>query len=125
VQPITAVQSEYSLWWRKPETEILPDKSCLWHLPGGTRVVSGTARALAWQGLSAAFDCFQARVCVSLRHQHAIDRVPPLRYSSGTGAGRDIPWHRHAGANFLNTSAQRDLHIFTFAQREQHNAGPS
>jgi aryl-alcohol dehydrogenase-like predicted oxidoreductase len=24
VQPITAVQSEYSLWWRKPETEVLP-----------------------------------------------------------------------------------------------------
>lgn len=24
VQPVTAVQSEYSLWWRKPEQEILP-----------------------------------------------------------------------------------------------------
>jgi aryl-alcohol dehydrogenase-like predicted oxidoreductase len=24
VQPMTAVQSEYSLWWRKPETELLP-----------------------------------------------------------------------------------------------------
>ena len=24
VQPVTAVQSEYSLWWRDPETEILP-----------------------------------------------------------------------------------------------------
>jgi aryl-alcohol dehydrogenase-like predicted oxidoreductase len=24
VQPVTAVQSEYSLWWRKPEEEILP-----------------------------------------------------------------------------------------------------
>jgi aryl-alcohol dehydrogenase-like predicted oxidoreductase len=24
VQPVTAVQSEYSLWWRKPETELLP-----------------------------------------------------------------------------------------------------
>jgi aryl-alcohol dehydrogenase-like predicted oxidoreductase len=24
VQPITAVQSEYSLWWRKPEVEVLP-----------------------------------------------------------------------------------------------------
>ena len=24
VQPVTAVQSEYSLWWRNPETEILP-----------------------------------------------------------------------------------------------------
>src|SRR5512140_2672230 len=24
VQPITAVQSEYSLWWRGPEEEILP-----------------------------------------------------------------------------------------------------
>lgn len=24
VQPVTAVQSEYSLWWREPEKEILP-----------------------------------------------------------------------------------------------------
>jgi aryl-alcohol dehydrogenase-like predicted oxidoreductase len=24
VQPVTAVQNEYSLWWRKPEEEILP-----------------------------------------------------------------------------------------------------
>src|SRR6187455_2464647 len=24
VQPVTAVQSEYSLWWRKPEIELLP-----------------------------------------------------------------------------------------------------
>jgi aryl-alcohol dehydrogenase-like predicted oxidoreductase len=24
VQPVTALQSEYSLWWREPESEILP-----------------------------------------------------------------------------------------------------
>ena len=24
VQPVTALQSEYSLWWRKPEQEIIP-----------------------------------------------------------------------------------------------------
>jgi aryl-alcohol dehydrogenase-like predicted oxidoreductase len=24
VQPVTALQSEYSLWWRKPEQEVLP-----------------------------------------------------------------------------------------------------
>jgi len=24
VQPITAVQSEYSLWWRRPEAELIP-----------------------------------------------------------------------------------------------------
>ena len=24
VQPLTALQSEYSLWWRKPEAEIIP-----------------------------------------------------------------------------------------------------
>src|SRR5882724_4161340 len=24
VQPVTALQSEYSLWWRRPETELLP-----------------------------------------------------------------------------------------------------
>jgi aryl-alcohol dehydrogenase-like predicted oxidoreductase len=30
VQPVTAVQSEYSLWWRGPEAEVTTD-------PGGTR----------------------------------------------------------------------------------------
>ena len=25
VQPVTAVQSEYSLWWRRPEAEVLPN----------------------------------------------------------------------------------------------------
>jgi aryl-alcohol dehydrogenase-like predicted oxidoreductase len=24
VQPVTALQSEYSLWWRKPEEDVLP-----------------------------------------------------------------------------------------------------
>jgi aryl-alcohol dehydrogenase-like predicted oxidoreductase len=24
VQPVAAVQSEYSLWWRRPEEEVLP-----------------------------------------------------------------------------------------------------
>jgi len=24
VQPVTAVQSEYSLWWRKPKEELIP-----------------------------------------------------------------------------------------------------
>ncbi|MGA6926657.1 MAG: hypothetical protein WBY88_13295 [Desulfosarcina sp.] len=24
LQPVTAVQSEYSLWWRRPEKELLP-----------------------------------------------------------------------------------------------------
>ena len=24
VQPVTALQSEYSLWWREPEAEIIP-----------------------------------------------------------------------------------------------------
>ncbi|WP_440205445.1 aldo/keto reductase, partial [Campylobacter coli] len=24
VLPVTALQSEYSLWWRKPETDIIP-----------------------------------------------------------------------------------------------------
>ena len=29
VQPVTALQSEYSLWWREPETEILPTLEAL------------------------------------------------------------------------------------------------
>ena len=24
MQPVTALQSEYSLWWRKPEAEVIP-----------------------------------------------------------------------------------------------------
>jgi aryl-alcohol dehydrogenase-like predicted oxidoreductase len=24
VQPVAAIQSEYSLWWREPEAEVLP-----------------------------------------------------------------------------------------------------
>jgi len=24
VQPVTAVESEYSLWWKRPEEEVLP-----------------------------------------------------------------------------------------------------
>jgi aryl-alcohol dehydrogenase-like predicted oxidoreductase len=30
VQPVTAVQSEYSLWWRRPEEELLPTLEELW-----------------------------------------------------------------------------------------------
>ena len=29
VQPVTAVQSEYSLWWRRPEAEVLPTLEAL------------------------------------------------------------------------------------------------
>ncbi|HEX3350509.1 MAG TPA: aldo/keto reductase [Acetobacteraceae bacterium] len=29
VQPVTAVQSEYSLWWRRPEAEVLPTVEAL------------------------------------------------------------------------------------------------
>ena len=29
VQPVTALQSEYSLWWREPETELLPTLEAL------------------------------------------------------------------------------------------------
>src|SRR4051812_6621140 len=29
VQPVTALQSEYSLWWREPETEVLPTLEAL------------------------------------------------------------------------------------------------
>jgi aryl-alcohol dehydrogenase-like predicted oxidoreductase len=30
VQPVTALQSEYSLWWREPEAEVLPTLEELW-----------------------------------------------------------------------------------------------
>jgi len=35
VQPVTALQSEYSLWWREPEEEILPtlEKFGIWMVP--------------------------------------------------------------------------------------------
>ena len=40
VQPVTALQNEYSLWWRKPEAEVIADS-------GGTRhrTLSRTARS--------------------------------------------------------------------------------
>jgi aryl-alcohol dehydrogenase-like predicted oxidoreductase len=31
VQPVTALQSEYSLWWREPEREVLPTLEGAWH----------------------------------------------------------------------------------------------
>ena len=35
VQPVTALQSEYSLWWRKPEQEVLPtcEELCIGFVP--------------------------------------------------------------------------------------------
>jgi len=30
VQPVTALQSEYSLWWREPEAEVIPTLEELW-----------------------------------------------------------------------------------------------
>lgn len=30
VQPVTAIQSEYSLWWKRPEAEVLPTCEELW-----------------------------------------------------------------------------------------------
>ena len=31
VQPVTAIQNEYSLWWRKPEHEVLPATRGTWN----------------------------------------------------------------------------------------------
>ena len=47
VQPITALQSEYSLWWREPETEILPTLEelgigCVTFSPLGKGFLTGT-----------------------------------------------------------------------------------
>jgi aryl-alcohol dehydrogenase-like predicted oxidoreductase len=50
VQPVTALQSEYSLWWREPEQDILPT---LWELgigfvpfsPLGKGFLTGTVSA--------------------------------------------------------------------------------
>lgn len=55
VQPVTALQSEYSLWWREPEKEILPT---LWELgigfvpfsPLGKGFLTGTVSAEATYG---------------------------------------------------------------------------
>ncbi|WP_248919963.1 aldo/keto reductase [Pseudomonas entomophila] len=55
VQPITALQSEYSLWWREPEQEVLPT---LWELgiglvpfsPLGKGFLTGTVSAQATYG---------------------------------------------------------------------------
>ncbi|MCE1057252.1 aldo/keto reductase [Pseudomonas alloputida] len=55
VQPVAALQSEYSLWWREPEQEILPT---LWELgiglvpfsPLGKGFLTGTVSAQATYG---------------------------------------------------------------------------
>jgi aryl-alcohol dehydrogenase-like predicted oxidoreductase len=55
VQPVTALQSEYSLWWREPEREILPT---LWELgiglvpfsPLGKGFLTGTVSAQTTYG---------------------------------------------------------------------------
>lgn len=55
VQPVTALQSEYSLWWREPEQDILPT---LWELgigfvpfsPLGKGFLTGTVSADATYG---------------------------------------------------------------------------
>ncbi len=55
VQPVTALQSEYSLWWREPEKEILPT---LWELgigfvpfsPLGKGFLTGTVSAQTTYG---------------------------------------------------------------------------
>jgi aryl-alcohol dehydrogenase-like predicted oxidoreductase len=50
VQPVTAVQSEYSLWWRRPEEEVLPtcDQLSI-GLPGSVSML-GTTTA-HWPGI--------------------------------------------------------------------------
>ena len=40
VQPVTALQSEYSLWWREPEAEVLPDAARSW--------ASASCRSARW-----------------------------------------------------------------------------
>ena len=39
VQPVTALQSEYSMWWRQPEQEILPTLKN-WGLPSCRAAIS-------------------------------------------------------------------------------------
>jgi len=43
VQPVTALQSEYSLWWREPEQEILPALA---------ELGIGFVRSARWKGFS-------------------------------------------------------------------------
>jgi aryl-alcohol dehydrogenase-like predicted oxidoreductase len=51
VQPVTAVQSEYSLWWRKPEAEVIPTLEELGiglvpYSPLGRGMLTGTVSSL-------------------------------------------------------------------------------
>ena len=51
VQPVTAVQSEYSLWWRRPEAEVLPALAELGigfvpYSPLGRGFLTGSMRSL-------------------------------------------------------------------------------
>ena len=59
VQPLTAVQSEYSLWWRRPEAEVLPTSKNL---------ASASYRIVLWERASLPEKltrkrCSPARIC--------------------------------------------------------------
>ena len=48
VQPVTALQSEYSLWWREPEAEILPILLDLLSAIAARKGATNAQVALAW-----------------------------------------------------------------------------
>ena len=87
VQPVTAVQSEYSLWWRRPEEEVLPTLEELGigfvpFSPLGKGFLTGTIDE------NTAFDSTDIR--------STIPRFTPEARQGEPGAGRSARQHRAA-----------------------------
>ncbi|WP_433305594.1 aldo/keto reductase [Actinoplanes sp. CA-030573] len=113
VQPVTAVQNEYSLWWKRPEAEIIPMCEELGiglvpYQPGSRRPARGDRRAEEGHaradraGLAAraeAVDRADPRypppgtpAGEHRRRRRAPDRRGPRRDRRGHRAGRDPGW---------------------------------
>ena len=84
VQPVTAVQSEYSLWWRRPEEELLPTLEQLGigfvpFSPLGKGFLTGTIKRSVDDSLR------RLRTdTIDLLYQHRVDPNVPIEDVAGT-----------------------------------------
>ena len=104
VQPVTAVQSEYSLWWREPEAEVLPT---LEELGIGFVPFSPLGKGFLTGAIDAGptFD--------EHRHPRLVPRFAPEARAGQPGAGRSArrrrrPQGRDAGADRAGLAARAE-----------------
>jgi aryl-alcohol dehydrogenase-like predicted oxidoreductase len=99
VQPVTAVQSEYSLWWRKPEDEVLPTLEALGigfvpYSPLGRGFLTGAMDASTTFG-AGDFRAALPRFSVEARkaNQTLVDRIAGIaRAKRATNAQIALAW---------------------------------